>query len=169
MNQSSDPVQPLNAFAEEYLTLLREREEVPTAFEAERAGPWKIVKTAEGFGLFRLWESPEKGFAPQAVFKDRPTALLFLAVWPLAGRSPVYRTVTGEGGAVEVVETSGESVVRLSVADDHLLEAANVAAWLVRLPFSLAVMAEAGGPGVQEMMGQLLRDGAVQEEILAGE
>ena len=48
MNQSSDPVQPLNAFAEEYLTLLREREEVPTAFEAERAGPWKIVKTAEG-------------------------------------------------------------------------------------------------------------------------
>jgi hypothetical protein len=30
-------------------------------------------------------------------------------------------------------------------------------------------MAEAGGPGVQEMMGQVLRDGAVQEEILAGE
>ncbi|HYG65200.1 MAG TPA: hypothetical protein VEL74_21645, partial [Thermoanaerobaculia bacterium] len=66
-----------NAFTPAFLGLLAERDEPPTAGDADVAGPWRIEPIPDhGFGLFRVGESLARGFAPTAVFPSRWLALL---------------------------------------------------------------------------------------------
>ena len=54
-----------NAFTPWFLRRIGERDEPPTAGEADVAGPWRIEPIpGEGFGLFREGESLERGFGP---------------------------------------------------------------------------------------------------------
>src|SRR4029077_8033983 len=58
-NQSHPP----NAFTTSFLGRLAERDEPPTAGEADVAGPWRIdAIPGHGFGLFRIGESLGRGF-----------------------------------------------------------------------------------------------------------
>jgi hypothetical protein len=60
-----------------FLNRLAERDEPPTAGDADVAGPWRIESIpSHGFGLFRVGESLARGFAPVAVFPSRWLALL---------------------------------------------------------------------------------------------
>jgi hypothetical protein len=158
---------PASAFSADYLNLLRKKDEVPSAREAERAGPWKIVKEASGYGIYRLWESPESGHAPVVTCKDPQTALLVLAVLPLTGRDPVYRRVETPGTQGVRLESEGDEALLLSVEDMEVVNAVNLAAEVARSPLSLAAIVEASGPHTQEILGQLLREGAAGGSILA--
>src|SRR5436305_11295663 len=81
-----------NAFSPSFLHRIGERDEPPTAGEADVAGPWRVVELPGGsFGLFRIGESPERGYRPAAVFRRRWLALLAAAVLPGTGRDAAFR------------------------------------------------------------------------------
>src|SRR6185436_373168 len=81
-----------NAFTQLFLRRLGERDEPPTAGDADVAGPWRIEPVPGlGFGLFRIGESLARGHAPAAVFPSRWLALLAAAVLPGTGRDPLLR------------------------------------------------------------------------------
>ncbi|HYG61703.1 MAG TPA: hypothetical protein VEL74_03910, partial [Thermoanaerobaculia bacterium] len=66
---STTPSVHPNVFTTRFLSRLAERDEPPTAGEADVAGPWRVEPVpVEGFGLFRIGESLDRGFAPVAVF-----------------------------------------------------------------------------------------------------
>ena len=79
-----------NAFTTTFLDRLAERDEPPTAGDADVAGPWRIESIpGHGFGLFRVGESLARGFAPVAVFPSRWLALLMAGILPGTGRDPL--------------------------------------------------------------------------------
>src|SRR4029077_18809280 len=89
---STVPNQPHhpNAFTTSFLDRLAERDEPPTAGEADVAGPWRIEPIpGDGFGLFRAGESLGRGFAPAAVFPSRWLALVCAAILPGTGQDPL--------------------------------------------------------------------------------
>ena len=66
-----------NAFSPSFLHRIGERDEPPTAGEADAAGPWRVLELpGRGFGLFRSGESPARGHRPAAVLRQRWLALL---------------------------------------------------------------------------------------------
>lgn len=148
--------EPENALSRSYLRVLRERDDVATALEAASAGPFKLLQVEEGHGLFRLWESPEAGHRPLAVFTDRATALRFMVVWNVIGREPTYRAPQPPGTRGVAVESHGEVVGRLEVFNEELLFAAHVVDCILRSPAALAALFEAAGPLAQEIVGQIL-------------
>ena len=104
-----------NAFTSTFLQRLGERDEPPAAGEADAAGPWHVEEIpGEGFGLFRLGESRERGFRPAAVFRRRFLALLAAAVLPGTGRDAAFRLAKEAGPAGFAVEAgNGGEVVGL--------------------------------------------------------
>lgn len=146
---------PSSAFRSDYLDLLRKQDEPFLSSEGETTGPWVLRRRDGGHALYRLWEGPEHGDSPEAVFRHRDVGLLFLAVWPVIGREPVFRI--GERAADGFEVEGGQAVVgHLRIFNDELLYAAHVAAAVVRSPLALAALFEAAGPVVQEKVGQLL-------------
>jgi hypothetical protein len=150
-----------NAFSPAFLQRLGERDEPPTAGEADVAGPWHVAEVANGFGLFRLGESQSRGFDAYAVFRDRWLALLAAAVLPGTGRDPAFllaKEMDAEGFAVTagVEGANGAVLGHVALFDESLVDALNVAAALVRLPGSLAGLLEAAGQVSLERAGAIL-------------
>lgn len=125
------------------------------------------VEEGSGYGIYRLWESPEGGHSPVVTCKDRQTALLVLAVLPLTGRDPVYRRVEAPGTPGVRLESEGDEALLLPVEDMEVINAVNLAAEVARSPLSLAAIVEASGPHTQEILGQLLREGAAGDSMFA--
>lgn len=147
--------QPTNAFRSDYLGLLHRQDEAFFSAEGESAGPWVLRAEENSHALYRLWEAREHGDRPEAVFLHRDVALLFLAVWPAIGRDPVFQA--GERTAEGIEVLGGPAVVgHLRTLNDELLQAARIAAAIVRSPLALAALVEAAGPVVQEKVGQIL-------------
>jgi hypothetical protein len=91
-----------NAFSPSFLHRIGERDEPPTAGEADAAGPWRVLELpGRGFGLFRIGETPARGHRPAAVFRQRWLALLAAAVLPGTGgtRRFVFRRIPGRKGS----------------------------------------------------------------------
>ena len=155
-SRHSIPASP-NAFSHAFLQRLGERDEPPTAGEADAAGPWHVEEVPGGFGLFRLGESQERGFEPYAVFRDRWLALLAAAVLPGTGRDPAVllaRERDAEGFAV--TEANGAILGHVALFDEFFVDALNVAAGVVRLPGALASLLEAAGQVSLERAGAIL-------------
>src|SRR4029079_12617528 len=129
-----------NAFNPLFLRRLGERDEPPTAGEADVAGPWRIeMIPGHGFGLFRIGESLARGHAPVAVFPSRWLALLAAAVLPGTGRDPLLRIEKDPDadGAYPLLlpgPDGGEVVGRLQLFDERLVDAVNVAVHLLQAP-----------------------------------
>jgi hypothetical protein len=157
-DQDQDRTLPSTAFRSEYLDLLRKQDEPFLSSEGETTGPWVLRRDNGRHSLYRLWEGPEHGDSPEAIFQHRDVGLLFMAVWPVVGREQVFRIGQRVPEGFEVV--GGQAVVgHLRIFNDELLYAAHVAAALVRSPLALAALFEAAGPVVQEKVGQLLGRG----------
>ncbi|MEA2600202.1 MAG: hypothetical protein QOF89_1194 [Acidobacteriota bacterium] len=151
-----------NAFSPSFLHRIGERDEPPAAGEADVAGPWHVEEVPGGFfGLFRLGESLERGFRPQARFRDRWLALLAAAVLPGTGRDAAFRLRKEPDAEGYVLEegTAGASrdvLGHFALFDEALADALNVAASLVRLPVSLACLLEGAGQVSLERAGAIL-------------
>jgi hypothetical protein len=80
-----------NIFVKEFLARLGERNEPPSATEADVAGPWAIEELRYTcYGLYRRGESSVRGHRPAALCKDRALALLAAAALPGTGRDPLF-------------------------------------------------------------------------------
>jgi len=162
---STTPSLHPSVFTTQFLCRLAEREEPPTASEADVAGPWRIEEVAwsggQGFGLFRSGESLGRGFAPVAVVPSRWLALVIAAVLPGSGREPLLRIdqQPDEDGGYPLVLPGlegDEAVGRLRVFDEGLVSAVNVAIHLLQAPESLAWLLEAAGAVALERCGAIL-------------
>jgi hypothetical protein len=163
-----------NAFNSLFLRRLGERDEPPTAGEADVAGPWRIeMIPGHGFGLFRIGESLARGHAPVAVFPSRWLALLAAAVLPGTGRDPLLR-LDKEADADGVYPLilpglEGEEVVgRLQLFDEGLVDGLNIAIHLLQAPESLAWLLEAAGAVTLERCGAILDERTAAEGQAAG-
>jgi hypothetical protein len=172
---STQSVHP-NVFKTQFLARLNERDEPPTASDADVAGPWRIEAiSGEGFGLFRIGESLARGFSPLVVVPSRWLALVLAAVLPGTGRDPLVRIekqADEDGGYPLVLPgLDGREVVgRLRVFDEDLVSAVNVAIHLLQAPESLAWLLEAAGGVALERCGAILDERTMETtEITAAE
>src|SRR3954452_24911255 len=148
-----------NAFSPSFLHRISQRDESPTAGEADVAGPWRILEMpGQRFGVFRLGESPERGHRPTAVFRERWLALMAAAVLPGTGRDAAFRLSKecGPGGFAVETGNGAEPVGHLELFDEKLIEALHVVERLVRSPEALAHVLEAAGPLALERAGAVL-------------
>ncbi|HVR95670.1 MAG TPA: hypothetical protein VMW27_03595 [Thermoanaerobaculia bacterium] len=152
-----------NVFTPEFLQLLGERDEPPTAGEADAAGPWRVEEIPGVFGVFRSGESIPRGFRPYAAFSSRPLALLAAAALPGTGRDPSFRLDKEAGPSGYAVQSGGETVGVLGLYDEKLIDALNVLEAVVRSPQALADLLEAAGALALERAGVLL-DSRVSRE-----
>ena len=168
MQSSYEPITPSvhpNVFTTQFLCRMAERDEPPTAGDADVAGPWRIEPVVwsggEGFGLFRVGESLARGFTPVALFPSRWLALLTAAVLPGTGRDPLLR-IDKQPDADGVYPLllpglHGEEVAgRLRLFDEALVDALNVVAHLLQSPESLSWLLEAAGAVALERCGAIL-------------
>jgi hypothetical protein len=166
-----------NAFAASFLCRLAERDEPPTAGDADVAGPWRIEPIpGHGFGLFRVGESLARGFAPMAVFPSRWLALLMAGILPGTGKDPLLLLskqpdahgaypVTLAGGSDGGDDGNGGNgglsgdrglVGLLQLFDEKSIDALNVVIHLLQSPESLAYLLEAAGQVTLERCGAIL-------------
>jgi hypothetical protein len=160
-DRTTSAVHP-NVFTTQFLCRMAERDEPPTAGDADVAGPWRIESIpGHGFGLFRVGESLAHGFAPIAVFPSRWLALLTAAVLPGTGRDPLFR-IDKQPDADGVYPLllpglHGEELAgQLRLFDEPLVDALNVVAHLLQAPESLAWLLEAAGAVALERCGAIL-------------
>ncbi|HYG61071.1 MAG TPA: hypothetical protein VEL74_00700 [Thermoanaerobaculia bacterium] len=151
-----------NVFTTEFLARLGERDEPPTAGEADVAGPWRVEAIpGHGFGLFRLGETLARGFAPVAIYPSRWLALVMAAILPGTGRDPLLRiekTPNADGVYPLVLPSrdGAEQVGELQLFDEAAVDAMNVVIHLLQAPESLAFVLEAAGAVALERCGAIL-------------
>ncbi|HYO12379.1 MAG TPA: hypothetical protein VE685_04185 [Thermoanaerobaculia bacterium] len=148
-----------NAFTPSFLQNIGERDEPPTAGEADVAGPWSLEEiSGRGWGLFRPGTSTAAGDAPYAVFREKWHALLAAAVLPGTGRDPAFRLRKEEDPeGYAVVSGDGAAVVgHLALFDENLVAALHMAEALLRSPWNLAGFLEAAGQVALERSGAIL-------------
>ena len=150
---------PFNAFHPDFLHLFGERDEPPTAGEADVAGPWHVEPVGPHFGLFRAGESAAAGHRPTATFISPFYALLAAAILPGIGRDLAFRLSTEpdqEGFAVESRGDWGKTIGWLEFFDERLVEALHVALCLLASPACLTFLLEAAGAVALDRSGTLL-------------
>ena len=148
-----------NVFTPSFLERLGERDEPPTAGEADVAGPWRVEEVSGGFGVFRAGESAARGFRPYAVFTTRPLALLAAALLPGTGREAAFRLQKEAGpSGYAVTEHGEEEVGHLQLFDEKLVDAMNALDALLRTPEALAGVLEAAGAVALERAGAILEE-----------
>ena len=147
-----------NAFSPSFLSRINQRDEPPTAGEADVAGPWHVEEVpGRGHGLFRAGESGERGFTPYAVFPARWLALLAAAVLPGTGRDAAFRLRKESGRDGFAVEsTPGVVVGHCALFDENLVFSLHMAESLLRSPEGMADFLEAAGPVCLERAGAIL-------------
>lgn len=143
---------PSNAFVEDYLALLNERDEPLTAAEADYAGPWSVeARQQGGHAVVRPAEE-----VPYGVFEAVEIAQIAAAVLPGTGREKRYRLGKEENpGRGFPVYRSGELVGHLRLFDEELVAALNVLDALLASPYDFAWLLEAAGGLALQHVGRI--------------
>ena len=141
-----------NAFVEDYLALLNERDEPLTAAEADYAGPWSVeARQQGGHAVVRPAEE-----VPYGVFEAVEIAQIAAAVLPGTGREKRYRLGKDENpGRGFPVYRSGELVGHLRLFDEELVAALNVLDALLSSPYDFAWLLEAAGGLALQHVGRI--------------
>jgi hypothetical protein len=157
-DRTSTPSALPNAFDRLFLTRFDERDEPPTAGEADTAGPWHILELpGRGFGLFREGEDPARGYRPYAVFHDRWLALIAAAVLPGTGRDPFVHLAPDAGPeGFDFLLDDGEVVGQCENFDQPFCDAIHAIVSVLRAPLSLANELEAAGSITLNRTGAIL-------------
>jgi hypothetical protein len=141
-----------NAFVEDYLALLNERDEPLTAAEADYAGPWHVeARQQGGHAVMRPAEE-----VPYAVFEAVEVAQIAAAVLPGTGREKRYRLGKDEdSGRGFPVYRAGELAGHLQLFDEELVAALNVLDALLSSPYDFAWLLEAAGGLALQHVGRI--------------
>jgi hypothetical protein len=158
------PSTPGNAWNPSFLSRFDERDEPPTAHEAEVAGLVTIRPVpGRGFCLYLPGERPGLDFLPIACFFERSRALLAAAVLAGTGRDPAFvlrkYPNNPEGFALLAGfdrDGNPEIAGHLLHFDETWAAALHVAAALVRSPQHLALLLEAAGKAALDRTGTIL-------------
>lgn len=147
---------PSNAFVQEYLALLAEKDEPLTAAEADYAGPWNVQPHARGgHAVLRSGESLERS-EPYCLFDVQEVAQIAAAVLPGTGREKRYRLATDEEpGRGYPIFRSGEIVGHVQLFDEELVSALNVLDALLASPYDFAWLVEAAGGLALQHVGRI--------------
>jgi hypothetical protein len=145
-----------NAFSEEFLTRLDALDEIGSALEAELAGPWKVLATEEGFGLYEQWQDVED--SPIAVFTDKATALKFSAALSAASREPLFSqdSEPDPEGRFKVISSQGRQEGWISHFQVRAVDLAHMADFCARSPVALAALLLAAGEATLRKAGEIL-------------
>jgi hypothetical protein len=141
-----------NAFTEDYLALLNERDEPITAAEADYAGPWSVEDLPQGGHAVRR----AGGDQPYAVFSLLELTQVAAAVLPGTGREKRYRLGRDEepGRGYPIIRT-GETVGYVQLFDEDLVAALNVIDALLSSPHDFAWLLEAAGGLALQHVGRI--------------
>lgn len=141
-----------NAFVEDYLALLNERDEPLTAAEADYAGPWTVeARLQGGHGVQRTAEE-----VPYAVFDSVEIAQVAAAALPGTGREKRYRLgKEEEPGRGFPVYRAGEVVGHVRLFDEELVSALNVLDAILASPYDFAWLLEAAGGLALQHVGRI--------------
>lgn len=153
-----------NAFTEEYLELLSQRDEPVTGAEADTAGPWHLEAHPHGWAVLRQGESLDKGSAPTAVFQKKDAARLTAAVLPGTGRRLRYRLGKDAEALGYPLLDDGRVVGHLRFFDEDLLAALNVADALVSMPRDLSWLIDGAGGLALDHAGKIALERALDAE-----
>lgn len=161
MNPLSHPPAPAdaNAFDPDFLTDLEEIDALDTMMEAELAGPWRIHRGEGGLGLYRLWDRPEQGAAPEACFREMGDALRFLAATLPAGREMALRLGTSRQESGFPLWSHGTRIGSLRCSSEPLVQSLHALETLARSPYHLTALIVSAGPLVIREVGKMLRQG----------
>lgn len=156
-SRSNGSTLPSNAFVEDYLALLDERDEPITAPEADYAGPWSVEPRPQGgHALLRAGEDLARGDQPYAVFDAVEIAQIAAAVLPGSGREKRYRLGSEEDpGRGYPVYRSGELVGHVRLFDEELVAGLNVLDALLASPYDFAWLLEAAGGLALQHVGRI--------------
>jgi hypothetical protein len=162
---SDSSPQPVNAFSREYIEALRQRDEPASVTDGDVLGPWRLEERSGEFHVFREWEAFQTGHSPVASFKSREDALFFQVALGIAGRPAILRAHEAEepGKRGYVVEREGETVGSLRMYRAEVLVIAHTLASLARSPVDLSILFELSGSQVQEMTGEILGQGVLDD------
>ncbi|MES1240524.1 MAG: hypothetical protein ABUT39_02795 [Acidobacteriota bacterium] len=143
---------PANAFTEDYLALLNERDEPITAAEADYAGPWSVDDLPHGgHSVSRAGRD-----LPYAVFSMLELAQVAAAVLPGTGREKKYKLGRDEEpGRGYPIFRSGETVGYVELFDEDLVVALNVIDALLASPHDFAWLLEAAGGLALQHVGRI--------------
>jgi hypothetical protein len=143
---------PANAFTEDYLALLNERDEPITAAEADYAGPWGIDDLPQGGHTV----SRAGGARPYAAFSRLELAQVAAAVLPGTGREKRYKLGRDEEpGRGYPITRFGETVGYVELFDEDLVVALNVIDALLSSPNDFAWLLEAAGGLALQHVGRI--------------
>lgn len=141
-----------NAFTEDYLALLNERDEPLTAAEADYAGPWSVDDLPQGGHTVHRAGADR----PYAVFSRVEMAQVAAAVLPGTGREKRYRLGRDEEpGRGYPILRSGETVGYVDLFDEDLVVALNVIDALLSSPNDFAWILEAAGGLALQHVGRI--------------
>jgi hypothetical protein len=156
-NRTNGNTLPSNAFVEDYLALLNERDEPITAPEAEYAGPWSVeARRQGGHAVLRAAEDLDRGDEPYAVFEALEIAQIAAAVLPGTGREKRYRLGKDQdSGRGFPVYRSGELAGHLRLFDEEVVAALNVLDALLSSPYDFAWLLEAAGGLALQHVGRI--------------
>jgi len=147
---------PDNAFTPEYLDLLNQRDEPPTASDADAAGPWHLEPAPDGrTAVLRVGESLTRGDVPAGDFLMKQAAQLASALSPGTGKSKRYRQGKDADGRGYPVYYDGELAGHLRVFDEDLIASMNAADALISAPYDFAWLLDAAGGLALERTGKV--------------
>ncbi len=152
---------PANAFTEEYLDLLSQRDEPVTAAEADTAGPWHLEAHPQGWAVLRQGESLEKESAPTAIFQKKDAARLAAAVLPGTGRRLRYKLGKDEESLGYPLLDDGRVVGHLRFFDEDLVAAVNVVDALASMPRDFAWLIDGAGGLALDHAGKIALERAL--------
>lgn len=151
-SQLNGSTAPKNAFTEDYLALLNERDEPITATEADYAGPWSIEDLPQGGHTVRR----AGGDRPYAAFSRLELAQVAASVLPGTGRERRYKLGRDEEpGRGYPITRSGETVGYVALFDEDLVAALNVVDALLSSPHDFAWLLEAAGGLALQHVGRI--------------
>ncbi len=146
-----------NAFHPEILDLLKADDEPLTAAEADLGGVSRVIPLGDDrYGLFRVWESPERGDKPYGVIEDRSVALLAAAFLPQLSKARVFWSQPSEDGCGQTLYRGSRATGHLRYSDPEMIETLNLAEALARSPEALAALLLAVGSAALKQAGKIL-------------
>lgn len=155
----SDNRRPANAFSEDYLTHLRDRDEPEGPWGSEGLEPLVIYEHRGGFGLFKPWHRPDLGDEPEVSCKTLEDARTLQAARLAARRNRYYELEPAleprqpEGFPVK---RDGKVVAHLRSYDPDWVYACHVLTCATQSSEHLVTLLDLAGPTVQEQVGEIL-------------